>query len=76
VPADLKGVQGSGICRWPAQLARKAGDRVIGRRFRSGRGHKRRTGAESVGAPLSRDRSPPGNAPASVLPPHTTDESS
>jgi hypothetical protein len=76
VAADLKGIHGSGIRRWPAQPGRRAGNRVIAGPFRPGRGYKRRTGAESVGAPLSRDGSPPGKAPAPVLPPRTTGEPS
>jgi len=76
VAADLQGIHGSGLCRWPAQPGHKAGDRVIVGSFRPGRGHRRRTGADSMGTPLSRDGSPPGNAPAPVLPPYTTDEPS
>lgn len=74
--ADLKDVHVSGTCHWSPQPGYKAGDRVTTGPFGPGRGHRRRTGAESVGAPLSRDGSPPGNAPAPVLPPNTTDEQS
>jgi hypothetical protein len=70
VTADLSEIDGSGICHWSAHPARKAGDRAIAGAFRSGRGHRRRTGAESVGAPLSRDGKPtrqcPGAGPASM----------
>jgi hypothetical protein len=74
--ADLRDMHGSGIRHRPAHPAHKAGDRVPSGPCRPGRGHRRRTGAESVGTPLSRDGSPPGTAPAPVLPPHTTDEPS
>ena len=74
--ADLKDIHWSGISRWPEQPGHKADNRVIAGPYRPGRGHRRRTGAESVGAPLSRDGSPPGYAPAPVLPPHPTDEPS
>ena len=75
--ADLSGTRGLRIRRSPAQFGHKTGNRAIAGPFkRPGRGHRRRTGAESVGAPLSRDGSPPGNAPAPVLPLCTTDEPS
>jgi len=76
VVADRSGIHRSRFRYWLAQPGHTPGDHEPARSFRPGRGHRRRTGAETVGAPLSLDGSPPGKAPAPVLPPRMRAEPS